>query len=29
MVECPECGKEAGDNKFCSNCGTKIMFLNN
>ena len=24
MVECPNCGKEVGDNNFCGNCGTKI-----
>lgn len=24
MVECPNCGKEIGDDNFCGECGTKI-----
>ena len=24
MVNCPNCGNDAGDSKFCPNCGTKI-----
>ena len=24
MVNCPNCGSDVGESKFCSNCGTKI-----
>ena len=25
MVNCPNCGNDAGESKFCPNCGTKIV----
>lgn len=27
MVDCPNCGMDAGESKFCPNCGTKIEII--